>query len=79
MNPTGYVRLTQWAGRHTKDGSEYEYAFDGNLLLAQPKLPPHIARSLEGKTKEELPKAMLQIMEHRNSLGPFCQFVLSDR
>ncbi len=74
-NLTGAVPLTQWAGRRAKGGGEYEYAFDGNTLVAQPKLPP---MTLNYTTTAEFAKAMLEASKLRDSLGPTCEFVLAD-
>lgn len=73
-NPIGRVLLTQWSGRRAKGGGEYEYAFDGNTLLAQPKLPP---MTLNYTTTAELAKAMLEASKLRDSLGPTLTFVLA--
>jgi hypothetical protein len=74
MNPSGRVLLTQWAGRRAKGGGEYEYAFDGNTLVAQPKLPP---MTLNYTMTAEFAKAMLEASKLRDSLGPTCEFVSS--
>lgn len=79
MNPMGRVLLTQWTGRRGKDGSEYEYSFDGNILAAQPRVPSHIARRLQGATTAELPAAILEVAKSRDSIGATYEFILSDR
>jgi hypothetical protein len=75
MNLTGRVLLTQWSGRTARGGGEYEYAFDGNTLAAQPKLPP---MTFNYATTAELAKAMLEASKLRDSLGPTLTFNLAD-
>jgi hypothetical protein len=79
MNLTGRVLLSQWTGRRAKDGTEYDYGFDGNTLSAYPRVPSHVARMLEGKKGPELIAAMSEIVKYQNSLGPSFEFVVSDR
>lgn len=74
-NLTGAVPLAQWSGRAAKHGGEYEYAFDGNTLSAQPKLP---AMTLNYKTTAEFAKVMLEASKLRDSLGPTLTFYLAD-
>jgi len=74
-NPINRVLLTRWAGRTAKNGGEYQYAFDGNRLTAQPKLPP---MSLKGKTPVESAKAILEASKISDSLGPTITFTLAD-
>jgi hypothetical protein len=76
LDLTGRVPLTQWSGRTAKGGGEYEYAFDGMKITAQPKLPSNT--SLNYKTTAELPKALLEISRLRESLGPTLTFLLAD-
>jgi len=76
LNLTGRAPLTQWKGRTATNGGDYEYAFDGMTIIAQPKLPSHL--TLEYKTTAEFAKAMLEIVKMRDSLGPTLTFMLAD-
>ncbi len=76
LNLTGAVPLTEWSGRTAKDGGDYEYAFDGTKVLAQPKLPANAMPSYT--TTVEFAKALVQVSKLRESLGPLYEFILAD-
>jgi hypothetical protein len=73
-NPINRVLLTRWAGRTAKNGGEYLYAFDGNRLTAQPKMPSMTL----GKTPAEFGKTLLEASKISDSLGPTITFTLAD-
>jgi hypothetical protein len=72
-NPVNAVPLARWSGRTAQNGGEYIYAFDGNTLSAQPKLPPMKLNSDTGFAKQMLTVSRLQA-----SLGPSLTFYLAD-
>ena len=76
LNLTGAAPLTEWSGRTAKDGGEYEYAFDGTRVLAQPKLLPNAIPNYT--TTVKFAKALVQVSKLRDSLGPVCEFTLPD-
>jgi hypothetical protein len=74
LNVTGAVPLTKWRGLHGKNGADYEYAFDGLKLIAQPILPS--ALNMEPKTTEEFIAVVKKAVTLRDAIGPTVELLL---
>jgi hypothetical protein len=78
MNLTGEVLLTQWSGRTAKSGGNYEYAFDGTTIIAQPILPPNHGVDLQPATAAEFLTILRRARTLRDAFGPTVTFFLAD-
>ncbi len=74
-NLTGAVALKDWPGLTGKDGGEYEYAYDGAKILAQPELPQNHGLNLTPNTREVL-EVLRKAMKMREAIGPNMEFLL---